>query len=151
MGRRADRFRPASPRRAAVPNSRGMTTASPQQPMSWTARLAWAVLLLIAGAGLAVWGLSRWDSGARFLGVTPPPVDLRSRLLPIQPVPIVTAPSVADAQRMAALEARLALLERETQVVQGSAGRADALVIAFAARRAVERGDRKSTRLNSSH
>lgn len=117
-----------------------MTVTTSRQPVSWSARLAWALLLLAAGAGLATWGLSRWDSGARFLGVAPPPADLRSRLLPIQPMPIVTAPSVADAQRVAALEARLVLLERETRVVQGSTGRADALVIAFAARRAVERG-----------
>lgn len=117
-----------------------MNAAASRQPMTWTARLAWALLLLIAGAGLAIWGLSRWDSGARFLGVTPPPADFRSRLPPIQQVPMVMAPSATDTQRMAALEARLALLERETQVAQGSAGRADALVIAFAARRAVERG-----------
>lgn len=117
-----------------------MTAPASRQPPSWTARLAWALLLLVAGAGLATWGLARWDNGARFLGVAPPPADLRSGLAPIQPVPLVAAPSVADTRRIAALEARLALLERETQVVQGSAGRADALVIAFAARRAVERG-----------
>ena len=50
-----------------------MTATVSRQPISWTARLAWGLLLLLAGAGLAVWGLSRWDSGARFLGVTPPP------------------------------------------------------------------------------
>jgi hypothetical protein len=36
---------------------------------SWTATLAWVLLLLIAGAALATWGLSRWDTGARFFGV----------------------------------------------------------------------------------
>ncbi len=117
-----------------------MNSAPYRQPMSWTTRLAWALLLLIVGAGLAIWGLSRWDSGARYLGVTAPPTDLRTGLVPFQATPVAVAPSAAEAQRIAALEARLALLERETQVVQGSAGRADALVIAFAARRAVERG-----------
>lgn len=116
-----------------------MTATAPRQPISWTARLAWGLLLLLAGAGLAIWGLSRWDSGARFLGVTPPPAEARPSLVPA-PLAIVATPSRAEAERIAALEARLALLERETQVVQGSAGRADALVIAFAARRAVERG-----------
>ena len=116
-----------------------MTATASRQPISWTARLAWGLLLLLAGAGLAVWGLSRWDGGARFLGVTPAPAEARSRLVPA-PVAIVAAPTRAESERIAALEARLALLERETQVVQGSAGRADALVIAFAARRAVERG-----------
>ncbi len=107
---------------------------------NWTARIAWALLLLFAGAGFAVWGLSRWDDGARFLGIAP----ALSAPVPAAPVstPMLAAPvpSPGDAQRIAALEGRLALLERETQSVQGSAGRADALVIAFAARRAVERG-----------
>jgi hypothetical protein len=56
------------------------------------------------------------------------------------PVAPVAAPVAADASRIVALEQRLALLERQTLSVQGSAGRADALVIAFAARRAIERG-----------
>jgi hypothetical protein len=107
--------------------------------MNWTARLAWALLLLIAGAGLAIWGLSRWDAGARFLGVTP---NAPPRVVPqLVAVPAVAAPpAMAEVEKIAALEARLGLLERETRTVQGSAGRADALVIAFAARRAVERG-----------
>lgn len=107
--------------------------------MNWTARLAWVLLLLIAGAGLAIWGLSRWDAGARFLGVTPNPPP---RVVPqLVAVPAIAAPpAMAEIEKIAALEARLGLLERETRTVQGSAGRADALVIAFAARRAVERG-----------
>ena len=118
-----------------------MTVNSSRPPMTWTARLAWALLLLVAGAGLATWGLARWDRGARFLGVVPDaPTDLRSRLAARVPAftPVVAAPVESD--RVAALEARLAMLERQTQSVQGSAGRTDALVIAFAARRAVERG-----------
>ena len=113
-----------------------MTSA--RQPVNWTARLAWALLLLIAGAGLAIWGLSRWDAGARFLGVTPvaPPIAAPG-LVATPPVAVLSAPQAIE---LAALEARLDLLERETQSVQGSAGRADALVIAFAARRALERG-----------
>ena len=106
--------------------------------MPWTARLAWGLLLLLAGAAAATWGLSRWDSGARFFGVAPvappPAVRLSAPVAPVAP------PSRAEIERVAALEARLNLLERQTLSVQGSAGRADALVIAFAARRAIERG-----------
>ena len=113
-----------------------VTTTRPQT--SWTARLAWALLLLFVGAALATWGLSRWDAGARFLGITPPPPAVAPlRVTAIAPAAV---PVAADANRIAALEARLILLERQTQSVQGSAGRADALVIAFAARRAIERG-----------
>jgi hypothetical protein len=43
-------------------------------------------------------------------------------------------------QRIAALEQRIANVENATQRAEGSAGRADALVIAFAARRAIDRG-----------
>jgi hypothetical protein len=116
-----------------------MNLATNRSPTSWTARLAWALLLLLAGAGLAVWGLSRWEAGARFLGITPAaPAVAAPRLVA---APAVIAPvAPAEAEQIAALEARLELLERQTQMVEGSAGRADALVIAFAARRAVERG-----------
>jgi hypothetical protein len=107
--------------------------------MNWTARLAWALLLLIAGAALAIWGLSRWDAGARFLGVTPVAVPVVAPQLVAAPV-VPAPPALVELEKIAALEARLGLLERETRTVQGSAGRADALVIAFAARRAVERG-----------
>ena len=115
-----------------------MTVTSARPASSWTARLAWALLLLFAGAGIATWGLTRWDAGARFLGIAAPPPPVVAR--PLATVAAVAPVPVVDAQRLALLESRLTMLERETQSVQGSAGRADALVIAFAARRAVERG-----------
>jgi hypothetical protein len=107
----------------------------------WTARLAWAVLLLLAGAALATWGLARWQGGAQFFGVAPPPQAVfappaAQRVAP----PVFAAPNPADAGRIAALEARLANVEQATRQATGSAGRADALLIAFAARRAIERG-----------
>jgi hypothetical protein len=110
---------------------------------NWTARLAWGLLLLVAGAALATWGLSRWDAGARFFGVVP------SQPLPIvrQPVPVAPKPQPAvqslgavDASRVAALESRLANLETTARAAAGSAGRADAMLVAFAARRAIDRG-----------
>ena len=48
-----------------------MTAGPNRQGMTWTARFAWGLLLLIVGAALAIWGLSRWDAGARFFGVAP--------------------------------------------------------------------------------
>lgn len=106
---------------------------------SWTARLAWALLLLFVGGALATWGLSRWDAGARFLGVAPD-VPVSAPRLVAAPIVAPAIPSPAEGSRIATLEARLIVLERQTLSVQGSAGRADALVIAFAARRAIERG-----------
>lgn len=116
-----------------------MNPATTRPPTSWTARLAWALLLLLAGAALAIWGLSRWEAGARFFGVSPPaPPQVAPPLA--APLAFQPPPARAEVERVAALEARLGLLERQTLSVQGSAGRADALVIAFAARRAIERG-----------
>lgn len=105
---------------------------------NWTARLAWGLLLLLAGAGLAVWGFAKWDGGARFFGVTPPP---RAAALsaPAAPAP-VPAEIEQNSDRIRALEARLASVESETRETAGSFDRADALLIAFAARRAIDRG-----------
>ncbi len=114
-----------------------VSTISPQS--TWTARLAWALLLLFVGGALATWGLSRWDAGARFLGIAPASPISVPRLI-AAPVVTPAVPLPIDANRIATLEARLMLLERQALSVQGSAGRADALVIAFAARRAIERG-----------
>jgi hypothetical protein len=110
---------------------------------NWTARLAWGLLLLVAGAALATWGLSRWDAGARFFGVAPPqPLQVVRQPAPVAPrtAPAVPSLGAADASRIAALESRLASLESTARAAAGSAGRADAMLVAFAARRAIDRG-----------
>ena len=106
--------------------------------------LAWVILLVLVGAGLAVWGLTRWDAGARFLGVAPQPVPALA-LQPMRPAlqAVLTAdapPDPAAADRLAMLEARLRNVENATQRNAGSVGRADALLVAFASRRAIDRG-----------
>ena len=117
-----------------------MTGTSP----NWTARLAWAVLLLVAGAGLTIWTLSRWQDGARFFGVAPQPAPqlavARAPVAGAAAVAAVPVPDPATAARVAMLEQRLASVEHATQRAEGSAGRADAMLVAFAARRAIDRG-----------
>jgi hypothetical protein len=121
--------------------------------MSWTARLLIALLLILAGAAAAVWGLSRYQSAARVLGVV-----AASPAAPQQPQPPVIQPQAPNGQSEATaapaqaisndaleaqivdLQSRLQQVENQSQQAQGSAGRADALLIAFAARRAIERG-----------
>lgn len=120
-----------------------MTAGTPRQGMTWTARLAWALLLLVAGAAVATWGLSRWDAGARFFGVAPPqPVQLVRQ--PVAAAPPKAQPAeplaAADAARIATIESRLGAIESQAQAAAGSAGRADAMLVAFAARRAIDRG-----------
>lgn len=108
---------------------------------AWTTRLTWAMLLLLAGAALATWALARSAATAKLLGVAPV-AETPARLLAIpQPVPVTVAATGPQADaRLAAVEGRLAAVENAAQRAQGSAGRADALLVAFAARRAVDRG-----------
>ena len=111
--------------------------------MGWGARLLIALVLLLAGAAAAVWGLGHYQPAARFLGIAPPP----ARPVVLEPRPVAPAlPAAAqsapppDSQRLASLEQRLSQVENATERAEGSAGRADALVVAFAARRAIDRG-----------
>ncbi len=120
-----------------------MNASTPRHPPTWTARLAWGLLLLIAGAALATWGLSRWEGGARFFGVAPrQPLQIVRQPPPPAVVPVaVSEPlAAADAARIATIEARLGAIESQAQAAAGSAGRADAMLVAFAARRAIDRG-----------
>ncbi|MGZ2412374.1 hypothetical protein ACUXST_001803 [Sphingomonas sp. F9_3S_D5_B_2] len=110
----------------------------------WGARLAIGIALVLVGAAAATWGLAHYQSAARFLGVVPrqqqAPVQ---RILEVPQAQVNAAPTVAgpaEQAEIAQLEQRLSRVESATQQAQGSAGRADALVVAFAARRAVDRG-----------
>ena len=124
-----------------------MTIANGQQrgmgPLGW---IMLVLALMVAGAALSVWGLAHDQAAAKFFGVasetapvpavalTPPPVA------PAAPEPASKWADPADATRLSDLEQRLAKVENATQRAEGSAGRADALLVAFAARRAVDRG-----------
>lgn len=110
--------------------------------MGWGTRLLIGLVLIIAGAAAAIWGLAHYQPAARFLGVTPPP----QQPLLAAPAPATAAQTIAAPQpqqsdpRITDLEQRVARVENAAQQAQGSAGRADALVVAFAARRAIDRG-----------
>ena len=114
--------------------------------MGWGARLLVGLVLVIAGAGAAVWGLAHYQPAARFLGIAPPP----PRPVVLMPEPVATNPTrpmqprgtaaIAEDARIGALENRVAAVENATERAEGFAGRADALVVAFAARRAIDRG-----------
>jgi len=114
--------------------------------LSWTARILVALVLILAGAALATWALANYQSAARFLGVVPSETRPAPGVaLPASPPARVAVqaqdqPSPALAEQIAGLQARLQRLESESREAQGSAGRADALLIAVAARRAIDRG-----------
>jgi hypothetical protein len=122
-----------------------MTGTGTRNGMGWGARLLVAMVLVIAGAAATVWGLAHYQPAAKFLGIVPVApqralIAQRSTLpAPAQlPQPAQVRP--AQEERLAQLERRLNQVENATERAEGSAGRADALVIAFAARRAIDRG-----------
>jgi hypothetical protein len=112
--------------------------------MGWGARLLIALTFILVGAGAAVWGLAHYPRAATTLGVAPATqgtVSPAQKLVNApQPAPATPAAGPADSQRIAALEQRLSQVENASQRAEGFAGRADALVVAFAARRAIDRG-----------
>lgn len=119
-----------------------MNGSDTRNSMSWGARLLVSLVLMLVGAGATVWGLGHYRPAARLLGIgsaaSPPPVQTVSLRAP-EPRASSAMPSDENA-RITALEQRLSRVESATVQAEGSAGRADALVVAFAARRAVDRG-----------
>ena len=110
--------------------------------MSWAARLLIAFCLILLGAAAATWGLARYQSAARVLGVAPSPQAAAAQPAQ-QPQQQPTAPAAAPVGLEAAvadLQLRLQRVENTAAQAQGSAGRADALLVAFAARRSIDRG-----------
>lgn len=119
-----------------------MNASVPRNRMSWSARLLIGLTLILVGSAAAVWALARYDRAAVLLGVAP---VVKAPLQPhrmLQPAPRAAPQLTQDvaAQRIAEMEARLARIEQAASHAQSSAGRADALVVAFAARRAIDRG-----------
>lgn len=112
--------------------------------MGWGARLLIAVVLVLIGAAAATWGLARYEPAARLLGVTPstppPPAEPQLQQQQLRETRTSATLDPAIAEQIERLQARVQRIESESQEAQGSLGRADALLIAFAARRAIERG-----------
>jgi hypothetical protein len=123
-----------------------MNAPASRSQLSWSARLLIGLALLIAGAAAATWMLARYDRAAQVLGVAPAapaPVRAPRQLAApaVQPTDAEGATEAATiAARIAGLEARVARVENAARRAEGSAGRTDALVVAFAVRRAIDRG-----------
>lgn len=101
-----------------------------------------AFCLVLLGAAAATWGLARYQSAARVLGVAPAPPPAAAQPAE-QPKQQLAAPPPAAAgleATVADLQLRLQRVESAAAQAQGSAGRADALLVAFAARRSIDRG-----------
>jgi hypothetical protein len=108
--------------------------------LSWSARLLIGLALIIVGAAASTWALAHYQRAARFLGVVPPPPPAPAPTVPLAAQAPPLATNAPAPSRLAEVEARLSRVENATQRAEGFAGRADALVVAFAARRAIDRG-----------
>ncbi|MEA3013683.1 MAG: hypothetical protein QOD42_2228 [Sphingomonadales bacterium] len=118
-------------------------------------RLAIPGIAFLLGLGMMGYLLAHWEGGARLLGVTreapaaaPEPEPRSAPASPqVQAAPAV--PQIAAgvpltdaelARRLAALEQRFGQIDSSSRVAVGSADRTEALLVAFAARRAIDRG-----------
>jgi hypothetical protein len=126
-------------------------------------RRAWLRPLILPGIafllGLGAMGylLGHWDAGARALGIAPPPTTTQPAAQAAPPPAAAPPPQAAAApapgdeperilidpevgRRVAALELRIAQLDTQSRAAVGNADRAEGLLVAFAARRALDRG-----------
>jgi len=70
-----------------------------------------------------------------------PPVEPGERAAPVPPDPaVIDARQMSIEGQLTALEGRLAAVDRDSRMAAGNAARAESLLIAFAARRAIDRG-----------
>ena len=115
-------------------------------------------LFFLLGLAAMAWLLARWESGAQMLGIAPEPAPAAAAA-PVQPAPAppgaavpLTDPISAVApperividpettRRVAELERRLEQVQSQSRAAVGNADRAEGLLVAFAARRALDRG-----------
>ncbi len=130
-----------------MPESSDLQPVTARRPGS---RFSWAlVILLLVLAAIAAGGWYGWQSGA--LSLIMPSSAPAPLLAPAgqagQSVAAVTANAAATdaaltsaAAKLFALEQRLAELNQQAAAAAGQASHAEALLVAFAARRAIERG-----------
>jgi len=133
--------------------------AEPTRQRPWLVWLLGAGLFFLLGLTAMGWLLSRWDEGARWMGVAPeaavgapaeppPASEPQASALPAGTAPapaaaasperIVIDPEIT--RRVAELERRLAEIATQSREAVGNADRAEGLLVAFAARRALDRG-----------
>lgn len=129
------------------------------EPVDGRARARSALLpfLLISGiafiVGLAAmaWVVTSWNGAGRYLGVAP--IKAQAQQPPVRIIPAPAPPPIqAGAQeqrlvidpettrRVGALEHRVQQIDEQSRSAVGNADRAEGLLVAFAARRALDRG-----------
>jgi len=122
---------------------------------TWLRALILPGVAFLLGLGAMGYIIGHWEAGARALGVAPAPPPPEPAAPPLPgPAPVVQAPILqpppasdaappADselARRVAALEQRIGSVDTQSRAAVGNADRAEGLLVAFAARRALDRG-----------
>lgn len=108
-------------------------------------------IAFIAGLAAMGWLLTKWDTAAAYLGIQPPPPPARvvTRTVPVATPPMpVTGSGEAQtliidpevSRRVNELEERVGEIDNQSRAAVGNADRAEGLLVAFAARRALDRG-----------
>lgn len=127
-------------------------TAKPRRPL--LALLALPIVAFLAGLAAMGWLLARSGTAAAFLGVAPAPppaAEPPPQAVAVEREPVAEPQPEAPAgerlvidpettRRVNRLEERLALLDLQSRTAVGNADRAEGLLVAFAARRALDRG-----------
>ncbi len=109
-----------------------------------------SLVSFVLGAVVVSWALTHWDPARRLLApaATAPSTN---HSLSVAPAPVATLTSTPSAggtpeavaiteSRVAGLEARLAQIDAQAANASNNAARAEGLLIAFAVRRAIDRG-----------
>ena len=128
----------------------------PQRRPSWLRALILPGVAFVLGLGAMGYIIGHWDAGARALGIAaaPPPAPPAEAAQPapaaqpqaplLPPVAGVEPPANAGdpdlARRIASLEQRIGSVDNQSRAAVGNADRAEGLLVAFAARRALDRG-----------
>lgn len=118
--------------------------------------LALPLIAFIAGVAAMGWILTHWSTAASLIGVRPPPAPAPQQAAAPAPAPVAIRaappPPAAEQQtqrlvidpettrRVNQLEQRVALIDSQSRAAAGNADRAEGLLVAFAARRALDRG-----------
>ena len=97
-----------------------------------------ALIAFLAGLAAMAWLLGQWPQGGRLLGLVPPPAPRPIVVVPPRAVLPVAPGDVA--QRIVSIETRLDRVDQASRQAVGNADRAEGLLVAFAARRALDRG-----------
>jgi hypothetical protein len=123
---------------------------------SWLTYVLLPALFFLLGLAAMGWLLSRWEAGARMIGIAPAPPPVvqpapAPAAQPAAPAPEPEAGAPAEeperimidpemARRVSELERRIGQIDTQSRAAVGNADRAEGLLVAFAARRAIDRG-----------